>query len=708
MNTATIIHLRDFNKYSQQEIGTYGEELKKLHKQTVPLPRSFCLPIATLKKISQDNNLNEEILKLVNKSTVVEAQQVFKRIQKLIKQQKIPSEVKRDLSKLFKSAGRAKYYKVIASDINIKESEWSNYEENIKGEANLIESILKVWSKQIRFHNNLDSADIDYLSSAIIIQAQLEFDVSGIAFTKNIFQQNKDIVIKANYGITPSKSNRFNNTFYVNQSKWVVNKTVNNNQTAYFKRSTDKLKQLKLNKKQQSQAALNNDTAIKLAKLVKKIKLNSFKHLEIEWGILSNKIYVTKLLELDELVGIHPSITKATQTLLIGNSAVRGVVTGKVRFIDNLNDITAFPHGHIAAVSKITPTLLTILDKAIAVISESSIVKQSLLDQLKNKQLPTIIGVTSVFKILKEGQTIIADTANGKIYNVLSSTTDKCLDKSNEKQSSEGRLKILGILKQKKLVDDESYQFVNGIGMIDSDSFLSEVKSKKEWASSYENMLLNKLKQISYLNQVKTIVYRLSSCYTLESNGLKQQTTFNGGIKIVHNLNLLDKEIEIINRIQKKLKVTIKILLPLIRSSFESTLIIKHIKQLKLKSYHKPSILLEVSSPENILNLDQYLNKDIYGLSLNYDLLHASIYSTNPNNDEVLNYYPYNHQLVKKLLQHFQIKLNNSQQKYYHQFTLSKYNESVIHTMLNFPFDAIVVKPQFAINAKQCIIDDRI
>ncbi len=125
---------------------------------------------------------------------------------------------------------------------------------------------------------------------------------------------------------------------------------------------------------------------------------------------------------------------------------------------------------------------------------------------------------------------------------------------------------------------------------------------------------------------------------------------YRGALRNIHQFEVFDFELDVLSDLNKELDQPIQLLLPWVRSSTELHLIYKHITHAPVQQYHHLNVWLECSTPENLLNIHQYVATPIAGIVVNLDSLHSLLFGLDPDNENVLKYYTADILLLRSLL----------------------------------------------------------
>ncbi|MEA2056790.1 MAG: PEP/pyruvate-binding domain-containing protein, partial [Patescibacteria group bacterium] len=259
-----------FLKMPKLEVGTYALDLADLAAKEIPLPTTYCLPVSTLKNIAKHNWLEDKFEQIGVKiipGNRLQIDQALKKIRSLILQQTIPKKITKKLFSFYQQKLNQDFVRLTASPVSGFNTNYKR-EDNIRGEVNLIESILKLWARNIGEKELLQR---NLFPVAIVIQEQPQPISSGIAYSQNPKTGDKtQLIINSTWGVYQANSN--DDQITVDQRSWrIIDQTINK-KNYYYKRELDRLIKEKTAQQNIKKPSLSEKQTKKLAKLIKKIK----------------------------------------------------------------------------------------------------------------------------------------------------------------------------------------------------------------------------------------------------------------------------------------------------------------------------------------------------------------------------------------------------------------------------------------------------
>lgn len=617
MPDASLILLPDYAESPRDIIGERASELGRLHSQQVPIPRSFCIPELTLKAIAETNALSSKVTALL-KTSNLSSDQSKKRLKKqlidLFHQLRLPRNIAQDIIKHYDSYLGQNHVHVLPSNAPTRSEIWVH--DNVKGDANLIKSLMQIWAEVVYTNVVYSPKNIPVqtllFSTPLLVEWAPEADSSGLVYTKDPETGSKtEMTIQGSLGIHHPDHSEIFDVIKVDVRTWNVISQQTAAKTHKFGRGHDSLKIISVPETKQKQAILTRAQAEQLARLAFNIKQHSLEHLRVHWMLVGHQLLVT---------AIEP-------------------------FVSLVPDAPTPKEGKSARLTTATELMISAgnADKAGEQISD----------------LADGIGILrSEYAIARYGI---------HPQHVLKSKRHRTLLTGDLVKTIEVYQKHLG---QRPLI----YRTQN---------FTSAELSELSHSTLYEPKETN-----PYLG-------------------------YRGGLKIISQPELFAFELSVLKEVLDKSASGTKIgcMLPFIRTPGELRSALDQITKIGLMQRSNFEIWLQLNTPENVLNLQSYPLQQVAGVSINIRSLHGLVAGIDPDNSEMMSRYPMPIKTITHLIEHTleAIKLNEQVQPSGYQTKvyvhMENYNHDLTAAAIKLGVNGIIVKPQVAQIARECIID---
>lgn len=313
---------------------------------------------------------------------------------------------------------------------------------------------------------------------------------------------------------------------------------------------------------------------------------------------------------------------------------------------------------------------------------------------------------------------------NNKIY--VESVKESELNIEINKPKTETFFKLYTTLKSTNNLPKQNHK-TDGVVIYDSGRLLSasgthplevvKTKQKKYLIEAISRTLLKYIKKTD-----KPLLYRANNFTSTEYNKLKFSSLyempeinpflgFRGGLRLISQPDSFKLELAALSQVINTTTQQVTLILPFVRSPDELAHLINQVKKQGLTNHSNFSIYLELSTPENILNLSEYPTKNIQGVVFNTQNIHALSTGIDPKNTDISSHYNVNTPMLKKLIETTIKTINESSKtqsldKKPKVFVdLTTYNKELLEQLCDLDIHGFIINEQVTDLAKKCIIE---
>jgi phosphoenolpyruvate synthase/pyruvate phosphate dikinase len=691
-----LIPLDKAQRYSSRQVGQKSLLLAKLLGNKLPLPAGFVIPLETFKTIAHHNGIiptAEMVFETADWSNNLAAKKNLSKIKRLIKKQLIPKDIATKINQA--------YRKIAKKDL-VKISSDQGLTENIKGESNLVESILELWADNITKDNLFPSPQI------ILVQTQP--DTSGVIS----FDSKNALTVQSTFGVFDQSSikSATSDLFTVDVKTLNVTSHHLNPKKITLKRSLDKLEKSK--SKKPHQASLTDQQISKISQLAIKINRQFMGNKKIFFETKGNEIIISDVQDQSQL---NPQ-QKTSGAILIGQSVTGGYIENYPQIATTSAQKKKFTTGHILVTKNLSHQDIDLVKKASAIICEDKTFDRSILIAIKEHHIPCIIGANLALTKLKPNQKIIVDAGAGKVF---PATTAVPTTQNFRTQDTITKV----YLSAGNPFQAETYPPKSDGIFLKSDYGIALLGLHPEHLiKTKKNLFARNLFNIgaTFLQQKpQSFFYRSCNLNSQELSSLKFSENYEtpelnpylgtrGALKIIQSPNLFNLELKTLHELAKKTKKEINFVIPFVRTATELAIIFKKIeKVIPRNDYLK--FWLQLNTPANILNLKEFLHLPISGITFQAQTIHDLSYGLDPDNPDLHLHYTFDANLItsflttcaKTLAANLPAKTSSTDPLPL-VVKLNTFNAQVVNTASQLGARAIVVKPPLFDIVKQQII----
>jgi pyruvate,water dikinase len=301
-------YIKTFKQISKRDVdiaGGKGASLGEMTQAKITVPPGFVVLAPAFDRFLQETGIDveiEAIFHTVKHNDVNSVDNASEVIQKLIQDADFPNDLKTSIMKEFAKL-KAPYVAVrssaTAEDSSIASwaGELDTYLNTTKKE--LFVNIKRCWASLFtpraifyRFEKKLHKTPV---SVAVVVQAMIQSEVSGICFTVHpVTKDYGQIVLEAGYGlgeaivggkVTPD-------TYIIHKKSWLILDKNISEQSMMIIKYKKGTAEKSVPKAQREKQKLSDANILKLAKLCQHIEQHYKKPQDIEWGLAKGKLYI--------------------------------------------------------------------------------------------------------------------------------------------------------------------------------------------------------------------------------------------------------------------------------------------------------------------------------------------------------------------------------------------------------------------------------
>lgn len=403
----------------------------------LPIPNGFAITIWAYSKILEENKIKDKINYIINSCNLKDYENLIKvssQIQDLIKDLKIPNDIEDNILNRFENLVQKNPNTLVAiRSSSIAEDSYFSFAGQystflgIKKE-NLIESYKKVIAS--KFNPNV----IFYLLSHDLKESNILMSVScvemvnsrssGVIYTKDPTNpSNENIIINSIWGqgkllvdglITPDS------IIFSNKEKKIIKKDITFKEKQILLNPQGGVDLLPVEHEKQNACSISDEEIIALVNYSKKIEEYYKQPQDIEWAIdFNGKIFILQTRPLRVFNSnkdiILPNIPKENIIIKGGICACPGANYGSVFNINTSSDLEKIPENSIIITNNPLPTLIKIIDKVKAIITQTGGVASHFVTIAREYRIPTIVGLKDISE-LKNNTIVTVDATNTTVY----------------------------------------------------------------------------------------------------------------------------------------------------------------------------------------------------------------------------------------------------------------------------------------------------
>lgn len=310
---------QDIRATDVQLAGGKGANLGEMVQAGLPVPPGFCLVAGAYRDFINSTGLNQIILKILSRVGSEDPQDIetaTERIRALITSRQVPEEIKLEILESYKllcqkvgsanSGSLAVAVRSSATAEDLPTASFAGQQDtylNVRGEDALLEHVkscwASLWTARATTYRARQGFDHNKVYLAVVIQAMIPSEISGIMFTANPVDGDRTVaVINASWGlgeaivsglVTPDTI-----TVHKGRNEIVSRRTANKDVTIAYAQAGGVV-QLETPHEQRGIPALTDAQALELVQLGLLIERHYGAPQDIEWAYAQRRWYVLQV-----------------------------------------------------------------------------------------------------------------------------------------------------------------------------------------------------------------------------------------------------------------------------------------------------------------------------------------------------------------------------------------------------------------------------
>jgi len=380
---------------------------------------------------------------------------------------------------------------------------------NIKGNSELLKHIKKcfasLFTPRSTYYRNKKGFKHEEISLAVVVQKMVDSDKSGVIFSKDPTFKNDDVIIEAVWGlgegivsgkITPDR-------YIISGELEIKDKKIANKKIALTRDSSGAKIIVKLKEERSKQQVLKDYEIKKLADISIKLERHYKKPQDIEFAIEGEEIYIVQtrpITTIENRVSEDEAKKVHGEVILTGLGASPGIASGKVKIIEDLDDLKKIKEGDILVTIMTNPDMVVTMQKSAAIVTNEGGQTAHAAIISREMGIPAVVGTQEATIRLKEGEIITVDGYAGKIYKGKTSET---IQKEIEPVTAITRTKMKVIVDLPTFAKRASKTNLKEAGLVRIEGIIAESGKhpeyflKNEKMKDYEDIIFDGVAQIA-------------------------------------------------------------------------------------------------------------------------------------------------------------------------------------------------------------------
>jgi pyruvate,water dikinase len=674
----------EINKDSGLTAGGKGANLGEIYNLKVPVPPGFVITAQAYDYFIEKAGIKEKINELlaeINYEDTLQLEEITKKIRELIVKSEFPKEMKDEILESYgymdtKELENVKgavvdILKNVSADIFVAVRSSATTEDlagasfagqqetflNVKGNKELLQKVKEcfasLFTSRATYYRNKKGFG-QTASLAVVVQKMIDSDKSGVIFSKDPSKKNDNVIIEAVWGLGEGiVSGAITPDNYVVSEGKIIERKINEKKIAYTRNSGGTKETIKLTPDKSKQQVLKDGEIKKLAEISLNLEKHYKKPQDIEFAIEGGNIYIVQTRPITTLENREEGTKELKgEIILEGIAASPGIGSGKIKIIENLEDLNKLKTGDILVTKMTNPDMVVTMQKAAAIVTDEGGLTAHAAIVSREMGIPAVVGTQEATTRLKEGEIITVDGSTGKIYKGKIAETAQ---KQVLAISAKTKTKIKLIVDLPTFAKRAAQTGIKQVGLTRIEGIIAESGKHPEYflkqnkTKDYEEVIFKGIKQIAeYFDElwIRTSDIRSDEFRNLE--GAPKEVEANPmlgmhGIRYgIKNPEILKAELSALKRVAKEGK-KIGIMMPQVISVDEVRTVKKFLKEIE---FPEAKVGIMVETPAAVQIIKELCEEKIDFISFGTNDLTQYILAVDRGNEKVQHLYNEMHPAV--------------------------------------------------------------
>ncbi|MDP2797174.1 MAG: phosphoenolpyruvate synthase [Methanoregula sp.] len=439
-NVPNILWLEEIRKEDIISVGGKGASLGEMASLDLPVPRAFVVTAQAFRRFLVEADLEEKIFSSFERLDVEDNEALEKaadHAKKLVMKAKMPAIIRDDIKKAYKKMSAEDLIVAVRSSAtaeDLPDASFAGQQEtylNIKGEANLLESVQKCWASlygaRAIYYRAKQGFDDHTVNIAVVVQQLVHSEKAGVMFTSHPITGEPQTIIEGSWGLgeaVVSGSVSPDKYVFDQRTEKVTDALISNKKVEIIADGEHGTKLVDVAPARQDAQVLSDAEVAKLG-MYGKIAENHYGiPQDVEWGIVKGTVYILQSRPITTIGSKKENKSMSGQKseakiILKGQGAAPGIASGKVVVIHDVKDTGSVREGDILVTKMTNPDMVPAMRKVAAIITDEGGLTCHAAIVSRELGTPAIVGTKTATKVLMNGQLITVDGEKGLIYEGL-------------------------------------------------------------------------------------------------------------------------------------------------------------------------------------------------------------------------------------------------------------------------------------------------
>jgi len=450
----------ELDKNSGSVAGGKGANLGEMYNNKIPVPPGFVVTAQAYDYFIRVAGMEEkikEILDSIDYEDTKQLNEATEKIRKLITNSNMPKEMQEEIKEAYshldapESASKEKKesqgtaldilqssaepvfvaVRSSATTEDLENASFAGQQEtylNIKGDDDLIRNVKKcfasLFTARATYYRNKKGFPHGESKLAVIVQKMVDSKKSGVSFSKDPTGKTDDTIIEAVWGlgegivsgqVTPDK-------YVVSKGMEIKDKKIANKKVAITRKASGERAVVKVNEEKANHQVLTDHEIKRMTEISLRLEDHYNKPQDIEFAIENEEIYIVQTRPVTTIKEKKSGEESDEETEISGDEIISGlgaspgVAVGKVKIIENLEDLDKIKEGDILVTGMTNPDMVVAMQRSSGIVTDEGGMTAHAAIVSREMGIPCIVGTEKATEVLEDGQEITVDGNSGKVF----------------------------------------------------------------------------------------------------------------------------------------------------------------------------------------------------------------------------------------------------------------------------------------------------
>ncbi len=434
--TESVLWFDDVDNDDIDRVGGKGASLGEMSRNDFPVPPGFVFTTAAYRRFLDEAGIREELFDAVDvdPEDSEALRDAHERAEELILGAEMPEDLR--LAAVESYSKLDEEFVAVRSSAtaeDLPDASFAGQQEtylNVKGENEVVEKIKDCWAslftERAIYYRNENGFPHDEVEIAVVVQAMVDADKSGVMFTSHPSTGEPRVVVEAAWGLGESVVSGGvtpDNYVFDRQSQEILKATVARKKTMHVKdASTGETVEEEVPEDRVEERVLSEDEVRELAGVGEKLEEHYGSPQDVEWAMVDDELYVlqsrpiTTIGEGDREEDVDTGSEGDGEVLVEGIGASPGCGSGEVRVVARLDEIDRIEEGDVMVTEKTMPDMVPAMKRAAAIVTDEGGLTSHAAIVSRELGKVAVVGTGDASKVLEDGDRVTVDGDKGKVY----------------------------------------------------------------------------------------------------------------------------------------------------------------------------------------------------------------------------------------------------------------------------------------------------